>query len=41
MLGYFSITHGMTVHCVDIDPNSASRGGGYEDVSLVERYEEI
>lgn len=38
MLGYYSITHGMTVHCVDIDPNSASRGGGYEDTSLVERY---
>jgi len=38
MLGYYSITHGTTVHCIDTDPNSASRGGGYEDVSLVERY---
>lgn len=38
MLGYYSITHGTTVHCIDIDPNSASRGGGYEDTSLVERY---
>lgn len=38
MLGYYSITNGITVHCIDTDPHSASRGGGYEDTSLVERY---
>lgn len=28
----------MTIHCIDTDPNSGSRGGAYEDTSLVERY---
>jgi len=38
MLGYYSLSHGMTCHCVDIDPHSNSKNGGYEDVSLVKRY---
>ena len=38
MLGYYSPTNGMTVHCIDTDPNSGSRGGRYEDTSLVEKY---
>lgn len=28
----------MTCHCIDLDPHSGSKGGGYEDTSLVERY---
>jgi len=39
MLGYYSLMHGITVHCVDLDEHSASRGGQYEDVSLVEKYQ--
>ena len=38
MLGYYSLENGMTVHCVDVDPYSASRGGAYEDTSLVKKY---
>lgn len=38
MLGYYSLCHGMTCHCIDLDPNSGSKGGGYEDVSQVKRY---
>ena len=38
MLGYYSPTNGMTVHCIDTDPHSGSRGGRYEDTSLVEKY---
>lgn len=38
-LGYFSLQHGMRVHCVDLNPNSISRGGALEDVSLVSKYE--
>jgi tubulin-folding cofactor B len=38
MLGYYSLERGMTIHCVDIDPNSKSSGGQYEDTSLVKRY---
>jgi len=38
MLGYFSLSHGSNIHCIDLDPHSGSRGGGYEDVSLVEKY---
>lgn len=38
MLGYYSPANGMTVHCVDVDPHSGSRGGRYEDTSLVEKY---
>jgi tubulin-folding cofactor B len=38
-LGYFGLTeHGLEVHCVDLDPNSGSKGGGYEDTSLIEKY---
>jgi len=37
-LGYFGLEHGVTIHCVDLDPNSASRGGQYEDVRLVKKY---
>jgi len=38
MLGYYSLIHGMTIHCVDLDPHSGSKGGAYEDTSLVKRY---
>ena len=38
-LGYFGLAHGMQVHCVDLDPHSGSRGGQYEDTSLVEKYQ--
>jgi tubulin-folding cofactor B len=38
MLGYYSLCHGMTCHCIDLDPNSGSKGGGYEDISQVKRY---
>ena len=38
MLGYYGLEHGVTIHCLDIDPHSASRNGQYEDVSLVEKY---
>jgi len=38
MLGYYSLAHGMTCHCIDLDPHSGSKGGGYEDTSLIERY---
>ena len=38
MLGYFGIESGMEVHCVDHDPYSKSKGGGYEDVSKVKKY---
>lgn len=38
-LGYFGLTqHGLEVHCVDLDPHSGSRGGQYEDVSLIQKY---
>lgn len=37
-LGYFSVDHGMRIHCTDLDPHSGSRGGRYEDTSLVEKY---
>jgi tubulin-folding cofactor B len=29
---------GLEVHCVDVNPHSGSRGGQYEDTSLVEKY---
>lgn len=38
MLGYYSLNHGMAIHCIDIDPHSGSKGGGYEDTSLVKKY---
>jgi tubulin-folding cofactor B len=38
-LGYFGLEyHGLEVHCVDLNPNSGSVGGQYEDVSLVQKY---
>lgn len=37
-LGYYGLRHGMTVHCVDMDPHSGSRGGQYEDTSLVKKF---
>ena len=38
MLGYYSPQSGQTVHCIDVDPNSGSRGGRYENTALVEKY---
>lgn len=38
MLGYYSLINSTIVHCVDVDPFSASRNGGYEDISLVKKY---
>ncbi len=29
---------GLEIHCVDVNPHSESRGGQYEDTSLVEKY---
>ena len=37
-LGFFSLQHGMRVHCIDLNPNSISSGGQLEDVSLVKKY---
>lgn len=37
-LGYFSLQHGMTIHCMDLDPYSSSKGGQYEDTTLVQKY---
>jgi len=38
-LGYFGLEHhGLEVHCVDLNPHSGSKGGQYEDVSLVKKY---
>ena len=37
-LGYYSPMNGMTLHVFDTDPHSMSRHGGFEDVSLVEKY---
>ena len=38
-LGYFGLEHhGLEVHCIDLNPHSGSKGGQYEDVSLVEKY---
>ena len=37
-LGYFGLQHGMTVHCIDLDPHSGSKGGQYEDTSLVQKF---
>jgi tubulin-folding cofactor B len=39
MLGYYSLAHGMVCHCVDLDPHSGSKGGQYEDTSLVKKFE--
>jgi tubulin-folding cofactor B len=38
-LGYFGLEHhGLEVHIVDLDAHSGSKGGKYEDVSLVQKY---
>jgi len=39
MLGYYNLAHGMVCHCVDIDPHSGSKGGQYEDTSLVKKFQ--
>jgi len=39
MLGYYSLYHGMSCHCIDLDPHSGSKGGQYEDTSLVQKYQ--
>ncbi|KAL3796413.1 hypothetical protein HJC23_004210 [Cyclotella cryptica] len=38
LLGYYNLPHGANVHCIDIDPYSASANGAYEDTSLVEKF---
>jgi tubulin-folding cofactor B len=38
LLGFFGLHHGTQVHCIDLDPHSASRHGGYENVDLVTKY---
>ena len=38
MIGYYGIESGMEVHCIDLNPYSASANGGYEDVSKVQKY---
>ena len=37
-LGFYSLQHGMRVHCVDLNPNSISSGGALEDTSLIQKY---
>lgn len=37
-LGYFSLEHGMRIHCIDLDPHSGSSHGQYENTDLVEKY---
>lgn len=39
MLGFYGVQSGMRLHVVDRDPFSLSKGGGLEDVSLVQKYE--
>lgn len=39
MLGYYNLPLGSNVHCIDVNPLSASANGGYEDTSLVEKFE--
>ena len=38
MLGYYSVTSGMEIYVIDLDPFSLSRGGGLTDTSLIEKY---
>jgi tubulin-folding cofactor B len=38
LLGYFSLEHGMRIHCIDLDPHSGSSHGQYENVDLVKKY---
>jgi tubulin-folding cofactor B len=37
-LGYYGVQNGHTIHVIDSDPYSLSRGGGLDDVSQVEKY---
>jgi len=37
-LGFYSARSGMTLRIVDLNPHSLARGGGLEDVSLVQKY---
>mmetsp|Transcript_25897 Transcript_25897/g.38262 ORF Transcript_25897/g.38262 Transcript_25897/m.38262 type:complete len:326 (-) Transcript_25897:1352-2329(-) len=37
-LGFFSLEHGMRVHCIDLNPHSGSKGGQYENTDLVKKY---
>lgn len=37
-LGYYSLAHGMRVHCIDTNPNSISSGGKLENTKLVTKY---
>jgi tubulin-folding cofactor B len=37
-LGFYSLQHGMRIHCLDLNPNSISAGGRLENVSLVKKY---
>lgn len=38
MIGFYGIESGMEIHCVDLNPYSASANGGYEDVSKIQKY---
>lgn len=35
----YGAAHGMVLHCIDNDPYSGAKGGAYENVSLVKKYE--
>jgi tubulin-folding cofactor B len=37
-IGYFSIEHGWSVHCIDTNPYSTSRNGSLENTDLVPKY---
>jgi len=37
-LGFYSVKSGMEIKIVDLNPMSLAKGGGLEDVSLVEKY---
>lgn len=39
LLGAYPIDSGMEIYCVDTNPFSKAKGGAYEDVSLVKKYE--
>jgi len=37
-LGFYSLQHGMRVHCIDLNPVSISSGGALENTRLVQKY---
>mmetsp|Transcript_142 Transcript_142/g.145 ORF Transcript_142/g.145 Transcript_142/m.145 type:complete len:324 (-) Transcript_142:26-997(-) len=37
-LGFFSLVHGMRIHCVDLNPHSDSKNGGFENTNLIAKY---